>query len=238
MATSWACCAARSPISPGHLDRRPDVELVHDEARSYAARTGERFDVIQASLVDTWAAAANGAYVLSENALYTQEAFRIFLDRLTPDGVLSVSRWYFDAQPGETLRLLSLASTVLRQRGVARVQDHLFLVRSTRPVRFRGHAAGEPAPVHRGRRRALAAVVRGQGVRRAAGPRYQQQRDVGDSWLARQEPSALVGDVSDRSASAPTDDRPFFFNMLRLRDAFWANLTRRRMRCARTRARW
>ena len=48
-------------------------------------RTSDRFDVIQMSLVDTWAATGAGAFTLSENGLYTREAWRIFLDRLTPD---------------------------------------------------------------------------------------------------------------------------------------------------------
>ena len=49
------------------------------------------------SLVDTWAATGAGAFTLSENGLYTREAWRIFLDRLTPTGVLSVSRWFSPA---------------------------------------------------------------------------------------------------------------------------------------------
>ena len=53
--------------------------FVHDEARSYLARSGERFDFIQISLIDTWAATAAGAFVLSENTLYTREAWRTFL---------------------------------------------------------------------------------------------------------------------------------------------------------------
>ena len=50
----------------GHLDRDPRVRFVNDEARSFIARNDERFDVIQISLIDTWAATAAGAFVLSE----------------------------------------------------------------------------------------------------------------------------------------------------------------------------
>ena len=52
----------------------------------------------------TAAATAAGAYALSENSLYTVEAFDDYLDHLTDRGVLSVSRWVFDG-----LRLISLA---------------------------------------------------------------------------------------------------------------------------------
>ncbi|HEX7671457.1 MAG TPA: hypothetical protein VF395_17815, partial [Polyangiaceae bacterium] len=34
----------------------PRVHIVHDEARSYLTRTSEKFDVLQMSLIDTWAA--------------------------------------------------------------------------------------------------------------------------------------------------------------------------------------
>src|SRR5207344_3048358 len=85
----------------GHLDRDPRVHFVNDEARSYLARSTDRVDLLQISLIDTWAATAAGAFVMSENALYTREAWRIFLSRLTDTGVLSVSRWYFQERPGE-----------------------------------------------------------------------------------------------------------------------------------------
>src|SRR5262249_27898362 len=46
----------------GHLDRNPQVTFVNDEARSYIARQTESFDIIQVSLIDTWAATAAGAF--------------------------------------------------------------------------------------------------------------------------------------------------------------------------------
>src|SRR5436189_363177 len=58
----------------GSLQNNPDVTLVHDEARSYVARSLESYGIIQASLIDTWDATSAGAYVLTENGLYTKEA--------------------------------------------------------------------------------------------------------------------------------------------------------------------
>ena len=62
----------------GHLDSRPGVTFVNDEARSFTARQDGKYDIIQISLIDTWAATAAGAFVLAENSLYTVEAFKIF----------------------------------------------------------------------------------------------------------------------------------------------------------------
>jgi SAM-dependent methyltransferase len=203
----------------GHLGQRPDVELIHDEARSYVAGSSERFDVIQASLVDTWAAAANGAYVLSENALYTEEAFRIFLSHLEPGGVFSVSRWYFDAQPGESLRLVSLASAALRRQGIQQPQDRLFLVRgshfdalsvATLLVGARPFTANEISTLRQW------CAMRGFEILLGPGS---QSSEIWRQLAGAQEPTAVI-ESFPLDLRAPTDDRPFFFNMLRLRDAF------------------
>ncbi len=61
------------------LDKVPGVKLVIDEGRSWFAQTSETFDLIQMSLIDTWAATGAGAFSLSENGLYTVEAWKIFL---------------------------------------------------------------------------------------------------------------------------------------------------------------
>ena len=75
-ATSTAIHASRSSrMRPG--------------ATSHGRRT---FDLIQMSLIDTWAASSAGAFALSENSLLHDEAWDTFLDRLTPNGLLSVSR--------------------------------------------------------------------------------------------------------------------------------------------------
>src|SRR5437667_12601173 len=78
----------------GHLDRDSSVQCVNDEARTYIARSGERFGIIQISFIATWAATAAGGFALTENSLYTLEAWNSMLNHLMPDGVLSVSRWY------------------------------------------------------------------------------------------------------------------------------------------------
>ena len=59
------------------------VRLVVDEGRSWFARTTSRFDLIQMSLIDTWAATGAGAYSLSENGLYTLEGWRRFVAGLS-----------------------------------------------------------------------------------------------------------------------------------------------------------
>ena len=95
---------------------RPDVHIHIEDGRSFVRRSPEKYQVIQATLVDTWASTAAGAFALSENNLYTTEAFRDYLSHLTDDGLLTFTRWGFDP-PRESLRLVSLAIAALGDLG-------------------------------------------------------------------------------------------------------------------------
>ena len=98
------------------------------DARSFAARSSEQWDLIQIALVDSFSAAAAGVHALDESLLYTVEAFGTFLDRLAPDGVLAVTRW-LKLPPRDSLRLLWTARRALEARGVADAAAHLVMIR-------------------------------------------------------------------------------------------------------------
>src|SRR5581483_9472853 len=197
----------------GHLDRDPRVTFVNDEARSYVARERRPFDLIQASLVDTWAATAAGAFVLSENALYTVEAWTLFLERLTPSGLLSVSRWYFLDRPDEMYRLTALATAALLRLGVPEPRRHVAIVR-------RGPGGGARLPANVGTMivgRAplteadldrLAAVARDLRFELVLTPRV-----AADPTFAVLATAGGLAEVTARfpmNIAPPTDDRPFF----------------------------
>jgi hypothetical protein len=92
----------------GNLYDHPQVEAVLSEGRTFIRRTDRRFDVILMGFVDSWAAVASGGLSLSENHLYTVEAFFAYLDHLTPDGELVILRWDVDVP-----RLVSNAVALL-----------------------------------------------------------------------------------------------------------------------------
>ncbi|MCA9687586.1 MAG: hypothetical protein KC457_35830, partial [Myxococcales bacterium] len=110
------------------LTTLPGVELVNDEARSYLTRDPRTHDVITMSLIDTWAASGAGAYSLTENSLYTVEAWVTFFRRLKPDGIFTVSRWY-GREAAETARMMSLAMDSLFAIGATRPRDHIMLLK-------------------------------------------------------------------------------------------------------------
>jgi len=112
----------------GHLYSRPEVIPVMDEARSFIQHSDEKYDIIQGTLVDTWAASSAGAYALSENYLYTKEAFHSYWDHLTDQGLFAMTRWHHDP-PLEILRLASLALEVMEERQVPEPGDHIVVLR-------------------------------------------------------------------------------------------------------------
>src|SRR5215469_17033539 len=82
---------------------------------------------IRISVISTWAATGAGAYTLSENGLYTEEAWRIFFRHLSPRGVFAVSRWYYPEKPNETSKIISLAVATLFDLDVSEPRRHIFL---------------------------------------------------------------------------------------------------------------
>ncbi|MGI9569155.1 MAG: SAM-dependent methyltransferase, partial [Desulfobulbia bacterium] len=113
----------------GHLYRRDDVTIHISEARDYLVKSSESYDLIQLALFDAFNGSISGLYSLNESYLYTTEALRIYLQRLNPDGYVSLTRW-IKLPPRDTLKLFATATTVLRQMGVTSPEKSLILIRS------------------------------------------------------------------------------------------------------------
>ncbi len=204
----------------GHLDKIPGVKFVNDEARSYIARSEDRYDIIQVSLIDSWAATAAGAFVLAENSLYTVEAWRVFLKHLTGDGFLTFSRWYFPRNPTEIYRLTSLASASLLASGSSNPRDHIVLIGKTGKGVNPGVATilvfKEPLTTRDvDSVEELANRLKFQVLlspKASADETFVNITSAKDAQLFTKNFTVNI--------EAPTDDTPFFFNMLRARDMF------------------
>lgn len=187
----------------------PRVTIAVEDGRSYLRRSPRRFDIVQASMVDTWAASASGAFALTENTLYTSEAFEDYFSRLTDGGVLSMSRWW----GRESERLVVLAAQALEHLGVpsSEMRQHLYLVRRSYPEKK--ETFGTLLATRRGlsaaqtRRLDAASASGGFDVilsPTASGiPGFERILDA--SYRAR----------LDYDLSPPSDDRPFFFYFAR-----------------------
>jgi hypothetical protein len=192
----------------------PQVRFVVDDARSYLARSKEKFGLIQMSLIDTWAATGAGAFSLTENGLYTVEAWKIFLDRLDDGGIFTVSRWFNPEEPGETARIVNLAKTALFNRGASAPDAHIVLVYlgtvSTIMVCERPYTAAELAEI----KEVCAKLQFNIMVFPGEVPANIYLRQL----MAAQSVQDLNASVAAAplNYSAPTDETPFFFNMMKL----------------------
>ena len=192
----------------------PGVHLVVDEGRSWLRRTQQRFDIVQMSMLDTFAATGAGAFSLSENGLYTVEGWRVFLNALTPSGVLTVSRWYAPEAPVEMGRVVSLASAALLSVHADNPQKHIFIAGTNR----------------------LATIIVGRSPLREKDVAYLTATSdrLKFSILATPDQPSNIPALADLlraqslteldrrgrryplDVTAPTDARPFFFNQLRI----------------------
>lgn len=192
----------------GGIYANPKVSVQVDDGRSFVRRSSASYDVIQASLVDTWAATAAGAYTLTENSLYTSEAFGEYLDHLSDDGYLTITRWVFDG-----LRLVSLAQAATEARGLDPAR-HIAIVRYDRVATFLlKKTPFTPADV---RRLVDVSGDLGFDILYAPGFPAVEPNDYQRLILASNREEFLATYPQD--VRATSDDRPFFFHTTRLRD--------------------
>jgi hypothetical protein len=200
----------------GHPYSRPGVHTTIGDGRSVLSRRDKKYDVIHIGFTDTLSANSAQGFALTENNLYTTEAFQEYFDHLAPDGFLVVTRLR-KLVGEEALRATVLTLQALEERGVAHPERNVVVVRghdvlpsefetviaSTRPF-----TAAQLDEVRR------LATERGDGIVYAPDGPY-----VGE-WaeLAQARSPGAFCSSYHLDVCAPTDDKPFFFNMKRIGD--------------------
>ena len=106
------------PEYSGHVYHDPRVTVVTEDARTYVKRHKNKFDVIYSLSSNTWAALGSGAFALTENYLFTTEAFKDYWNALTDGGFLSMEHQVY--MP----RLVSEVIDALKDLGVENPSDH------------------------------------------------------------------------------------------------------------------
>ena len=216
----------RFPELSHRLYFRPEVHIQVEDGRSFVRRSDEKYQVLQATLVDTWASTAAGAFALSENNLYTSDAFYDYLAHLTDDGLMAFTRWGFDP-PRESLRLLSLAAAALDRLGEREPWKHVMVLRENARA-IHGWGATDTVLISRkpftaddlARVRAGAAAGRMDVVYMPGDP---PRNPFGELLLSSNRAEFERRYTFDISAVG--DDRPFFFYTVQP-DDLWDFLTR------------
>ncbi len=208
----------------GDLYHNPRVQLEIDDGRSYVRRSEEKYSSIQATLVDTWAAASAGAFTLSENNLYTSDAFQDYLQHLKPNGVLSMTRW-FGNPPIEFLRVLALGREALTRLGVPESEHakHFFVAADNRmaTLLLKRDAYTDDEL------KTLQGAVKDAELRVLYSPDAAVGGQVPILHEALTKTPKAFYDAQTFDVSPTTDDRPFFFYTVRWKDfaAMLGNLT-------------
>jgi predicted membrane-bound spermidine synthase len=199
----------------GDIFGQPRVTLVVDEARSFLRRAPASYDVIQATMVDTWAATAAGAFALTENNLYTVEAFKDYAQHLSRDGLLSVTRWHLEP-PDQLLRLVTLTRAMMSELGLLDPPRHVVIVRGT-PEAGGGRAPAtflfKKSRFTDGEVRTIEALAARNGFRILYTPLTRLPNDF--TRLLEAEDPAVVWRSLASDVAPPRDNSPFFFQTVR-----------------------
>jgi spermidine synthase len=200
-----------------HLYERPEVHIHVTDGRSFVRNAPQRYDVVQMTLVDTWASTAAGAFALSENSLYTTDAFEEYFQHLKPDGMIAITRWEF-REPREALRVVSEAMEALHRLGVRNPQRNFMVISEGAldedgiPVavlaKKSAFTAEEEAAVaaHLESHEDLVALYRPSAP----------QSNPFSALIASNDPHAFAASYPYNVAPV-TDDAPFFFFTLKLK---------------------
>jgi len=208
----------------GGLYNRTDVDVHVAEGRTFLESAGEQWDVIDISLVDSFAAAAVGLGAVNETYLYTQEALATYLRHLRPEGVLSVTRW-IRTPPRDEIKLFATAVATLEGMGL-RPADRLVLVRSwataTLLVKREPFTSAELAALQRWAEERLFDIAYRPGVGQGEGNRFNvlatdSYADAADALLASRTRREMFFREYPFFVTPATDDRPYFFHFFRWR---------------------
>lgn len=111
---------------------QPDVRVHFENARTYVKRDREQYDVVTVTWVDSGAATGAGAFALTENYLYTVDAFRDYLARTKDDGVLAFLRARYSPEY-DAIKGIGIAVEALRSLGVQDPSRHLLVTSVVSP---------------------------------------------------------------------------------------------------------
>jgi hypothetical protein len=217
----------------GGIYSRPEVNVVIDEARSFIHRAKKRYDLIHLSLVDSFSTTLAGTFAFTENYLYSVEAFVDYLQHLTDDGVVSITRLFWPAEGQyiryfELMRLVAIAAEALKKEGIKDIRPHIIIAGGPSFPLQQQKSSGietdelfnfmlKKTPFKNDEIDKIRNVCYEQGFHLIAAPsnawhpsvKEFYEDDGGKSYLER------VRRTTGLDISPATDDRPFYFDFVR-----------------------
>jgi hypothetical protein len=187
----------------GGVYRDPRVRIVHSDGRNFVEWTPERFDLIQLTLVDTFAAISSGALSLAEDFLYTTEGFRAYLRVLDDDGLLCLGR-----TDSEVISIAVLLHAATRDQ-VIDLAQHVF-VADAPPSGYGMTFVFKKTPFTAEEIARGVAFVNAAGLRLVYAPGHESASPQLAAFLAAEDRERFIRE-SASDITPETDDRPFYF---------------------------
>jgi hypothetical protein len=107
----------------------PRVKVSEAEARTFLETTDDRFDLIDIGISTSAPTSTTGIYALTENYLFTVEAFKEYIEHLNEGGFLIVTR-YLEPPPRESIRTVALAAEALDELNIEAPEKNIAVIRS------------------------------------------------------------------------------------------------------------
>ncbi len=109
------------------------VQVEYQSGRAFLRGKNGPYDIISFPLTDAYRPVTSGAYSLSEDYILTVEAFEAALAKLSPQGLLVVSRWS-QSPPSESIRLIATLIEALEADTARPARETLLVYRSIQTV--------------------------------------------------------------------------------------------------------
>lgn len=217
--------------------QRDDVELIAAEGRHFLSRDQRKFDVIQLSGVDTSAAQAAGAYALSENFIYTVEAFSQYFEHLNEDGIVNFSR-----PPGwQTLKIVTTWLETLQRKQLPEPQKHIIVLNGNGQYRTKikgswiiedeegpwSQTLVKQSPFTAKEVKTLTRWTEKLGFEVIYDPYTRRDSEYERLILADAQQRRFLIDEYSHNIKPCSDDRPFYFQYYRWSDLLHMNLLKK-----------
>jgi len=196
------------------------IEIVVDEGRNFIESSNISYDIIQLSGVDTFSSTHAGAFALSENNLYSVEAFRSYYEKLNEDGYFTMTSWFAPDETGTprfSIRLLNIVRDSLTGMGIDPKNRVMFIVSDVYTLLVLKKGVFSYAEMLKGSEY----IEKNKFVPLVMPYKETVESNVFQKFLyADDAASEKLIDEYPYIVSPPTDDRPFFFELRKLNTLF------------------
>ncbi len=203
------------------LHYKPQVHYYNTTPRTFLKQSDELFDLIQLPLSGAFGGTV-GLNALHEENLFTKEALYEMWQKLSPEGMIVFSS-YIDLPPRITLKYAALIAELLESVGTEEPLEHLVAVRSWATLSY----VVKKSPLTEKELSALRHFCDELGFDRVLmnGSETEEANNTLQNDHAFELIRQMFGpnrdhliEVNDFNISIPTDNRPYFYQFLRLKN--------------------